>query len=325
MLTGSEAARSSAASAFRAQRAPELRLEVLHAGVHAFDRPQRARVLRDVRPLVLEVVAVAEVLHVHRRLIRLRAVERHALVVILLEAILHVEQRPVREHHVIAVGGVVVGELPVALVLEPVRLAESNAAPGVPVEPFVDRFGRRTQVLGERRRSGIQRPEHEASVALDPRHLRQVELRIPEVARVAVGPGNAAQLAAVEVRPAVVRALKGLRGPSVLPAERGAAVGAAIVERADRAPAVAQHDQRPQAHPDGDEGIVLRDLALVGEIDPGAAEDARHLLLKDGGIGVEQAVHAVLLHQVVQVVGRHLRLAREYLQPFATSAEFGRV
>src|SRR5262249_56417464 len=34
------------------------------------------------------------------------------------------------------------------------------------------------------------------------------------------------------------------------------------------------------------------DLALVPDIDPGGAEDAFHLQLEDGGIGVELAVHA---------------------------------
>ena len=44
-----------------------------------------------------------------------------------------------------------------------------------------------------RPRIRVQRPEHEAAIGLDARHLRQVEFRVLEVACVALRPGNAAQ------------------------------------------------------------------------------------------------------------------------------------
>ncbi len=115
-------------------------LEVIGTGDRRLLLPQRAGALLDVGPLVLEVMAVREALHVHRRLVGLAHVEGHALVGVLLHAVFHLEQRAMREHDVIAVGGVVVGELPVALVLEPVRLGDDHPAAGMPVDPLVDRL-----------------------------------------------------------------------------------------------------------------------------------------------------------------------------------------
>ena len=46
----------------------------------------------------------------------------------------------------------------------------------------------------------------------------------------------------------------------------------------------------------------VRDLAFVREIDPGAAEDMRHLRVEDRRVGVDQPMHAVFLHQLVPVV-----------------------
>ena len=58
-----------------------------------------------------------------------------------------------RIHHVIAVAGIVVGELPVALVLEAVGLADHDLAAGVAVEPFVDRLLDRPEIIDQRRRA----------------------------------------------------------------------------------------------------------------------------------------------------------------------------
>jgi hypothetical protein len=84
-------------------------------------------------------MAVAEILHVDRPVVRLALVERHALVAFVGEAVFHVEQRAVRKNHVVAVGGIVVGELPVAAVHQPVGFAHHDLAAGMAVKPFVDR------------------------------------------------------------------------------------------------------------------------------------------------------------------------------------------
>ena len=59
--------------------ASQLLGDVLHAGVRAFHRPKAARPLLEVRPLVLEVMAVADVGDVHRLLVGRVLVVGHAL------------------------------------------------------------------------------------------------------------------------------------------------------------------------------------------------------------------------------------------------------
>ena len=72
-----------------------------------------------------------------------------------------------------------------------------------------------------------------------------------------------AQLAGVEEVPAVVRALERARVALVPAAQRGAAMGAAIVERADLAFLVAHDDEGAQAHAPRDEVVLVGDLAFV--------------------------------------------------------------
>jgi len=55
--------------------------------------------------------------------------------------VLHFKQGAVREYDVIAVAGVVVGELPVTLVAQPVGLADRDFSAGLTVEPLIDRLG----------------------------------------------------------------------------------------------------------------------------------------------------------------------------------------
>ena len=113
---------------------------MLRPGTRAFDRPQAAGALLDIGPLVLEVMAVAHIGHVHGLGIRRALVIGHALVGDVGLPVFHLQQRAMREHDVIAVAGIVVGELPVAFVAEPVRLADDDLAAGLAVEPFVDRL-----------------------------------------------------------------------------------------------------------------------------------------------------------------------------------------
>ena len=150
--------------------------------------------------------------------------------------------------------------------------------------------------------SGLSVREDEAAIAVDPRHLRDVELRVLEIAGIAVRPRHRAQLAGVEEAPAVIGAGEDARRALFLAAQRGAAMGAAVEQRADFAVGVAQQDDRAQAQPRGDVVVVVRDLALVPDIDPDRAEDVGHLGLEDRRIGVDQAMDAILLDQLVPVV-----------------------
>ena len=286
----------------RAEAAAQFRLIMLAAGRRPLDRPQAARALDDIRALVFEVVAVAGVLHVHGLGVGRALVIRHALVGLVGEAVLHLQQRAVREHNVIAITGIVVGELPVALVFEPVGLADRDLAAGLAVEPFVDRPSDGAEIIEQRWRVRVERAENKAAIAVDARHLGDVEPGLAEVAGIAVGPRHRAQLAGIEIAPAVIGTGEDAGGALVLAAERGAAMGAAVEQRADFSLRVPQQDDRAQAKPRGDVIIVIRNLALVSEIDPHRAEDVHHLGLEDRGIGVDQPVDAVLLHEVVPIV-----------------------
>ena len=158
------------------------------------------------------------------------------------------------------------------------------------------------EIFQQRRRLGIERPEDESAVAVHARHLRHVEFRILEVAGIAIRPRHGAQLAGIEKAPAVIGACEETRRALLLAAERGAAMGAAVEQRADLALRVTQQNDRPQPQPDSDEIVIVRDLAVVPEIDPHRAEDVGHLRLENGRIGIDQPMDAIVLHQLVPVV-----------------------
>ncbi len=204
----------------------------------------------------------------------------------------------------IAVAGIVVGELPIAFEAEAVGLADHDPAPGIAIEPFVDHSRDRPEMLGERQRVEIERTEDETAIGLHARHLRQIVFRIAHVTGVAVRPGYAAQPAGIEEIPAVVRALERLAVALVEAAQRRAAMGAAVIERADFPLGVAHDDQRTQSQAPGDKIVDVGDFAFVREIGPRAAEDLRHLGFEDRRIGVDQPVRAILLDQILPVVER---------------------
>ena len=174
------------------------------------------------------------------------------------------------------------------------------------------------EMLGERQRVEIERAEDEAAIGVDPRHLGQIVFRIAHVGGVAFGPRHAAQLAGVEEVPAVIGALERFAVALLPAAQRRAAMGAAIVERADFSLAVAHDDERTQAQASGDEVVLARDFAFVRDIGPRAAEDVGHLGFEDRGIGIDQPVRAIFLHQMIPVVQRGAaepgRLRSDFLQ-----------
>src|SRR4029453_15448183 len=108
--------------------------------------------------------------------------------------------------------------------------------------------------------------EDEAAIAVHARHLRDVVPRVVEVARIAVGPRDGAQLSGVEIAPAMIRAGEYARRAPVLAAQRRAAVGAAVEQGTDLAVRVPQQNERPQPQPPGDVVVVGRNLALVAKV-----------------------------------------------------------
>src|SRR6185437_8545108 len=81
-------------------------------------------------------------------------------------------------------------------------------------------------------------------------------------------------------------------------------MGAAVEQGANFAVAVARDDERAQAEFAGDEIVVFRNLTLVRQVDPGAAEYLRHFPREDVGVGVDQPVDAILLHELVPLITR---------------------
>ena len=79
-------------------------------------------------------------------------------------------------------------------------------------------------------------------------------------------------------------------------------MGAAVEQPVQPAVGIAGEDQPAQAQPGRDEVVRFRQLALVGEIDPGAPEDPLHLGNEDVGIGVERAMDPMGLYQSVEIV-----------------------
>src|SRR5207248_9577626 len=131
-------------------------------------------------------------------------------------------------------------------------------------------------------------------IAVDARHLRDVELRLRKIAGVAVRPRHGAELAGVEIAPAMVGAGEDARRALVLAGERGATVGAAVEQRANFPVRVAQQNNRAQAKPRRYEIVVVRYLAVVAEIDPHRAEDVAHLRGEDRWTGLDQPMVAIV-------------------------------
>ena len=200
----------------------------------------------------------------------------------------------------IAVGGIVVDQLPISEADHAMRATlQFQGRAGPAVEPFVDQLRGRAEMRDEVRHLRVQRRKDEAAIARDPR-LAEAERRLVEAGAVAFLDRHADQRAGAVERPVVIGTGEAPRRALVLAAHGGATMGAAVEQHVQRAVAVAADDHRPQAELATDEAVRRRQLALMGEKGPGAAEHAVHLVGEDRLVGVERAVDAMLLHQRVE-------------------------
>ena len=104
----------------------------------------------------------------------------------------------------------------------------------------------------------------------------------------------------------MVRAAKELARTSVpFGHQLGAFVRAPVVEHFDRAVLAAHHDHVLVTHPCGVKVSRLGHLALVADIDPGAAIDTFHLEIEYGGVGVDPLVHTIGPDKAGQLFVRH--------------------
>ncbi len=80
---------------------------------------------------------------------------------------------------------------------------------------------------------------------------------------------------------------------ALVAAERRAAVAAGIDEGVQLAAPAARNEDGLPAHIGSEVIVVVRDLALVRQVDPVALEDVLHLKLEHLGIGEDVAADAV--------------------------------
>src|SRR5689334_17072014 len=109
-------------------------------------------------------MAVSHIGHVHGRGIGRALVVGHSLVGDVGLAVLHFQERAMGEYDMIAVAGIIVGKLPVALEAQAVRLAYRDPAAGLPVEPFVDRGGNRAKIFAKRWGIRVESGEDESAI-----------------------------------------------------------------------------------------------------------------------------------------------------------------
>lgn len=196
----------------------------------------------------------------------------------------------------VAVGAVLGGEFPVALVDVRAGTAQYLQAFWGLVDDHVDDLRRLAEVLDQRLDVGIQAAEQEATVRLETGDLGQV---VGAVAVEAVGVAGIArvfdleQLATVVESPAVERA--GVAGTvaALVPAEHGAAVAAGIEEGIELPVLVARDEDRLAPHGQGEEVVLFGDLAFMGQVDPVALEDVLHLQVEQARVGEHLAFAAI--------------------------------
>jgi hypothetical protein len=168
-------------------------------------------------------------------------------------------------------------------------------------------------VLLQRQHVRIQAAEDEAAVALHAGNTGQAVVLLVEAVRVAGAlllEDHHRVTAGVE-HPAVEGATEIGAVAAHLAHQRGAAVAAGVDEGIDLAFRAAHQDDRLAAHEQAHVVVGIRNLALVGEVNPVAFPDALHLELEDFRVGEDGAVdpHHPVASPVVDVAGQ-IQVAR---------------
>ena len=192
--------------------------------------------------------------------------------------------------------------LPVALVHEAQAAAgDFELAFGGAIGHVVDRAQRVTKVSLEVLACVIDLDKDEAAVAAHMRHRGEPLGRFALVQAgvfIAFFQRNGEQRAVCFVGPRMVGAAKELAGVAAGGADQfGAFVGAAVHHDAHAVVAVTDHDQRATANFVGDPVASVGELTFMAHVVPGVGKKVFLLELKNFGVNVEVAVHAVGLHQ----------------------------
>ncbi|MNE42321.1 hypothetical protein D3C80_1364410 [compost metagenome] len=188
----------------------------------------------------------------------------------------------------VAVGAVLGGQLPVALIDVAGGTSQHFQAIGGLVDDHVDDLGRLAQVLDERHHIGLEAAEQEATVGFEAGDPGQVvgafaiETRRITCRRRVL---DLEQLAGVVERPAMERAGIGRLVAGLVAAQHGAAMAAGVEEGIEYTVLVPRNENRLPAHGGGQEVVLVGDLALVGEVQPVTLEDMLHFEVEQTWIG----------------------------------------
>ena len=216
-----------------------------------------------------------------------------------LVAVGHVQDRVGRdvgcEQVVVVAGELVGGELPVGLDAPLLGAAEEFDASLHPIEARVEVELHVAEVLVEAGGGRVERGEDQAAVAVELGDRPQAPFGLVEGAVVDVLLRHCRQGAGGAVRPAVVGAGEAPGGSEVVAGHSHAAVAAGVEEAAQGSVALTYQDDWVGAHVGGHEVAGAGELALVGEKQPGAAEDLLELGLVDVLVAVHRGVEKAFL------------------------------
>jgi len=220
--------------------------------------------------------------------------------------------------HVIAVGAVLGGQLPVAFIgVGRAAPQDFQAVLGL-IDDVIDDLGGFTQVLLKRNHIGIETAEQEATVVAELRHLLEVVgavgvelLRVTAFLLVL----RLQQLTVVAEGPAVKRAGKGRLVAPFLAAQCGATMRASVEDGFQLAILGTGNDHRLATDSYCKVVTRLRDLALVGQVNPVALENILHLQIEQFLIGEDAAITLVAsgfrigYYRVTYLFGEFFKLA----------------
>ena len=218
--------------------------------------------------------------------------------------------RAVHKAGVIAVINVLGLELPVAFVAVFVRSGDAVIAARSAFEPQINVLPSAAEKFFQLLHLGVERAKDQPAVAGYAGQRFEVLVSLVKARGIARFIGDADQLTAGAKRPAVVRADKGAGVAGFFAANGGAAVGAGVEHGVHLAITPARDDDRARANLGRLEVTRVGDFAFIGQINPGAVEDAFQFLLEHGFTAISGSGNAKFLGLFIDQLGDGLGCKR---------------
>src|SRR5216683_91398 len=146
-----------------------------------------------------------------------------------------------------------------------------------------------------------QTAEDESAIDTDTRRLAQPVIFFAERCLVTIRISRGRQIAVIAIGPAMISAAEGLRVAALDLTHRVGAMDAAVHQESHLAVVAAHHDHGLLTYVGHAEVARAGNLARVADIDPSAGEDFVHLFLEDGRVGIDAAMHAIILDEIVVI------------------------